>query len=196
VKALLLELSLLRWPLLSPRACTPWRWHWLRKQRLGEVRNGAASAGVSGGSPKVGNGFERLSLRGGFLGWRRYSPRSAGKTKIPPERAADLSGSFGGLVWFLAIFGGADRDASGRFRPRPWRLAYLICGLLFSSSALARSAVAGSAANACLPFGGGVVTFVLMLLRWGGDGQSQASSETTGASVETKKLCASIGYSI
>jgi dipeptide/tripeptide permease len=43
---------------------------------------------------------------------------------FPTERAANLTGLFGGLVWFLAIFGGAIADRLG-FR-RALSVAYLI----------------------------------------------------------------------
>src|SRR5208282_6251965 len=65
--------------------------------------------------------FERLSYYAAFASLARYLHETL---SFPLERAADLSGLFGGLVWFLAIFGGAIADRLG-FR-RALSLAYLI----------------------------------------------------------------------
>src|ERR1700735_2538212 len=65
--------------------------------------------------------FERLSYYAAFASLARYLHEAL---DFPTERAADLTGLFGGLVWFLAIFGGAIADRLG-FR-RALSLAYLI----------------------------------------------------------------------
>jgi proton-dependent oligopeptide transporter, POT family len=65
--------------------------------------------------------FERLSYYAAFASLARYLHESL---SFPTERAADLAGLFGGLVWFLAIFGGTLADRLG-FR-RALSLAYLI----------------------------------------------------------------------
>lgn len=65
--------------------------------------------------------FERLSYYAAFASLARYLHETL---SFPLERAASLSGLFGGLVWFLAIFGGAIADRLG-FR-RALSLAYLI----------------------------------------------------------------------
>src|SRR5690242_7314593 len=65
--------------------------------------------------------FERLSYYAAFATLSRYLHETL---TFPTERAADLSGFFGGLVWFLAIFGGAIADRLG-FR-RALAIAYLI----------------------------------------------------------------------
>ena len=65
--------------------------------------------------------FERLSYYAAFASLARYLHEAL---SFPTERAADLAGLFGGLVWFLAIFGGAIADRLG-FR-RALSLAYLI----------------------------------------------------------------------
>ena len=65
--------------------------------------------------------FERLSYYAAFASLARYLHEAL---NFPIERAADLTGLFGGLVWFLAIFGGAIADRLG-FR-RALSLAYLI----------------------------------------------------------------------
>jgi POT family proton-dependent oligopeptide transporter len=65
--------------------------------------------------------FERLSYYAVFASLVRYLHEVL---SFPTERAANLTGLFGGLVWFLAIFGGAIADRLG-FR-RALSLAYLI----------------------------------------------------------------------
>jgi POT family proton-dependent oligopeptide transporter len=65
--------------------------------------------------------FERLSYYAAFASLARYLHEAL---NFPTERAADLAGLFGGMVWFLAIFGGAIADRLG-FR-RALSLAYLI----------------------------------------------------------------------
>src|SRR5438552_7398246 len=65
--------------------------------------------------------FERLSYYAAFASLARYLHEAL---SFPTERAANLAGLFGGLVWFLAIFGGAVADRLG-FR-RALSLAYLV----------------------------------------------------------------------
>src|ERR1700688_1849627 len=65
--------------------------------------------------------FERLSYYAAFASLARYLHETLA---FPTERAADLAGLFGGMVWFLAIFGGAVADKLG-FR-RALSMAYLI----------------------------------------------------------------------
>lgn len=65
--------------------------------------------------------FERLSYYAAFASLARYLHESL---KFPVEQASSLTGLFGGLVWFLAAFGGALADRLG-FR-RSLSLAYLI----------------------------------------------------------------------
>ena len=65
--------------------------------------------------------FERLSYYAAFASLARYLNEAL---HFPAERASSLAGFFGGLVWFLAIFGGATADRLG-FR-RALSLAYLI----------------------------------------------------------------------
>src|SRR5207249_9299669 len=50
---------------------------------------------------------------------------------FPTRRSSDLTGLFGGMVWFLAIFGGALADRLG-FR-RSLGLAYLILTFAYFS---------------------------------------------------------------
>lgn len=65
--------------------------------------------------------FERLSYYAAFASLARYLHEVLA---FPTERATSLAGWFGGLVWFLAAFGGALADRLG-FR-RSLSLAYLI----------------------------------------------------------------------
>lgn len=65
--------------------------------------------------------FERLSYYAAFVSLARYLNETL---HFPFEKASSLTGLFGGLVWFLAIFGGTVADRLG-FR-RALSLAYLI----------------------------------------------------------------------
>ena len=70
--------------------------------------------------------FERLSYYAAFASLPRYLHESL---NFGVERATSLAGLFGGLVWFLAIFGGAAADRMG-FR-RALSLAYLILSISY-----------------------------------------------------------------
>src|SRR5205807_3362075 len=65
--------------------------------------------------------FERLSYYAAFASLARYLHETL---QFPTERVGALTGLFGGLVWFLAVFGGTLADRMG-FR-RALSLAYLI----------------------------------------------------------------------
>ena len=67
--------------------------------------------------------FERLSYYGAFASLANYLHE---KLSFPTEQTGTLTGIFGGMVWFLAIFGGTMADWLG-FR-RALSLAYLILG--------------------------------------------------------------------
>ena len=70
--------------------------------------------------------FERLSYYAAFASLARYLHETL---NFGVERASSLTGLFGGLVWFLAIFGGALADRLG-FR-RALSLAYLILSISY-----------------------------------------------------------------
>src|SRR5947209_1900656 len=72
--------------------------------------------------------FERLSYYAAFASLARYLNESLG---FSIENATSLTGLFGGLVWFLAIFGGTLADRLG-FR-RSLALAYLILSIAYFS---------------------------------------------------------------
>src|ERR1700757_4166926 len=88
------------------------------QQRLLDVRTGFECSFWVANLSEL---FERLSYYAAFASLARYLHEAL---SFPTERAADLAGLFGGLVWFLAIFGGAIADRLG-FR-RALSLAYLI----------------------------------------------------------------------
>ena len=70
--------------------------------------------------------FERLSYYAAFASLARYLNESL---KFPVTQASSLAGLFGGLVWFLAAFGGTLADRMG-FR-RSLSLAYLILSVAY-----------------------------------------------------------------
>lgn len=88
------------------------------QQRLHDVRTGFERPFWVANISEL---FERLSYYAAFASLARYLHEAL---SFPTERAASLAGLFGGLVWFLAIFGGAVADRLG-FR-RALSLAYLI----------------------------------------------------------------------
>ena len=65
--------------------------------------------------------FERLAYYGAFASLALYLQE---KLNFSTEQTGTLTGIFGGMVWFLAVFGGAAADRLG-FR-RALSLAYLI----------------------------------------------------------------------
>jgi proton-dependent oligopeptide transporter, POT family len=70
--------------------------------------------------------FERLSYYGAFASLALYLQ---GRLNFSTEQTGTLTGIFGGMVWFLAIFGGATADRLG-FR-RALSIAYLILAVAY-----------------------------------------------------------------
>jgi dipeptide/tripeptide permease len=70
--------------------------------------------------------FERLSYYGAFASLALYLQE---KLNFSTQQTGTLTGLFGGMVWFLAIFGGAAADRMG-FR-RALSVAYLILGAAY-----------------------------------------------------------------
>src|SRR5258708_20922981 len=70
--------------------------------------------------------FERLSYYGAFASLALYLQE---KLNFSTEQTGTLTGLFGGMVWFLAIFGGAAADRLG-FR-RALSIAYLILSVAY-----------------------------------------------------------------
>jgi proton-dependent oligopeptide transporter, POT family len=87
-------------------------------QRLAEVRDGFDRPFWVANISEI---FERLSYYGAFSSLAIYLQE---KLNFSTEQTGTLTGIFGGMVWFLAIFGGAIADRLG-FR-RALSLAYLI----------------------------------------------------------------------
>ncbi|HLJ23730.1 MAG TPA: MFS transporter [Candidatus Acidoferrales bacterium] len=92
-------------------------------QRLQEIREGFAPAFWVANISEI---FERLAYYGAFSSLANYLHESL---KIPTEQTGALTGWFGGMVWFLAILGGAVADRLG-FR-RALSLAYLILAIAY-----------------------------------------------------------------
>ncbi len=87
-------------------------------QRLTEIRNGFERPFWIANISEI---FERLSYYGAFSSLAVYLQE---KLNFSTEQTGTLTGIFGGMVWFLAIFGGAVADRLG-FR-RALSIAYLI----------------------------------------------------------------------
>src|ERR1700735_3133994 len=87
-------------------------------QRLTEIRDGFERPFWIANISEI---FERLSYYGAFSSLAVYLQE---KLNFSTEQTGTLTGIFGGLVWFLAIFGGAIADRLG-FR-RALAIAYLI----------------------------------------------------------------------
>ena len=87
-------------------------------QRLKEIREGFARPFWVANISEI---FERLSYYGAFSSLALYLQ---GKLNFSTEQTGTLTGFFGGMVWFLAVFGGAVADKLG-FR-RALSLAYFI----------------------------------------------------------------------
>src|SRR5712664_3967220 len=87
-------------------------------QRLQEIRDGFDRPFWVANITEI---FERLSYYGAFSSLALYLQ---GQLNFSTEQTGTLTGIFGGMVWFLAIFGGAVADKLG-FR-RALSLAYLI----------------------------------------------------------------------
>jgi POT family proton-dependent oligopeptide transporter len=70
--------------------------------------------------------FERLSYYGAFASLALYLQE---RLNFSTEQTGTLTGIFGGMVWFLAVFGGAAADRLG-FR-RALSIAYLILSVAY-----------------------------------------------------------------
>src|ERR1700724_4481343 len=92
-------------------------------QRLGEIRDGFERAFWGANLSEI---FERLSYYGAFSSLAVYLQE---KLNFSTEQTGTLTGIFGGMVWFLAIFGGAVADRLG-FR-RALSMAYLILSIAY-----------------------------------------------------------------
>ena len=87
-------------------------------QRLEEIRTGFERPFWVANISEI---FERLAYYGAFASLANYLRETL---SFPTEQTGTLTGIFGGMVWFLAIFGGAVADKLG-FR-RALSSAYLL----------------------------------------------------------------------
>src|ERR1700740_2508344 len=92
-------------------------------QRLQEIRTGFERPFWVANITEI---FERLSYYGAFSSLALYLHE---RLNFSTERTTARTSLFGGMVWFLAIFGGAAADRLG-FR-RALSIAYLILGVAY-----------------------------------------------------------------
>jgi dipeptide/tripeptide permease len=92
-------------------------------ERLEEIRTGFERPFWIANISEI---FERLSYYGAFASLALYLQE---KLNFSTEQTGTLTGIFGGMVWFLAIFGGAAADRLG-FR-RALSVAYLILAIAY-----------------------------------------------------------------
>ncbi|MBZ5642630.1 MAG: MFS transporter [Acidobacteriia bacterium] len=153
-------------------------------QRLRDIRDGFEPAFWVANVSEI---FERLAYYGAFSSLANYLHESL---SIPTEQTGSLAGLFGGMVWFLAILGGAVADRLG-FR-RALSSAYLILGCAyFLLGSLGASWMAP--VRAAVPLTG-LVAFVLVLPALGISMVKPCVVGTTARA--SKENVRSIGYSI
>ena len=131
--------------------------------------------------------FERLSYYAAFASLARYLHETL---EFPTQEASSLTGLFGGLVWFLAAFGGTVADRMG-FR-RALSLAYLILSIAYFLLGSVGAPWLAPVRNA-VPLGA-LVAFVLMLPALGIALVKPAVVGTTARA--SRENVRSIGYSI
>ena len=153
-------------------------------QRLQEIRDGFAPAFWVANVSEI---FERLAYYGAFSSLANYLHETL---SIPTEQTGSLTGLFGGMVWFLAILGGAVADRLG-FR-RALSSAYLILAcayfLLGSLGAAWMAPVRGAVPLV------GLLVFVLILPALG---ISMVKPSVVGTTARaSRENVRSIGYSI
>ncbi len=153
-------------------------------QRAGEIRRGFERAFWVANVSEL---FERLSYYAAFASLARYLHETL---NFPTQRASELSGLFGGLVWFLAIFGGAIADRMG-FR-RALSLAYFILAAAYFLLGSVGSPWLAPLRNA-MPLG----LFVGVILILPALGISLVKPAVVGTTARTSnENVRSIGYSI
>jgi proton-dependent oligopeptide transporter, POT family len=131
--------------------------------------------------------FERLSYYAAFASLARYLHESL---NFGVERASSLTGLFGGLVWFMAVFGGALADRLG-FR-RALSMAYLILSVsYFLLGSIAAPWLAP--VRQAVP----LVVFVSIILALPALGVALVKPSVVGTTARaSKENVRSIGYSI
>ncbi|HKB52690.1 MAG TPA: MFS transporter, partial [Ramlibacter sp.] len=131
--------------------------------------------------------FERLSYYAAFSSLALYLHE---KLNFSTEQTGTLTGIFGGMVWFLAIFGGAAADRLG-FR-RALSIAYLILSVAYFLIGSIGAPWLGPVRNA-LPLG----MFVGVILMLPALGISLVKPCVVGTTARaSKENVRSIGYSI
>lgn len=131
--------------------------------------------------------FERLAYYGAFASLALYLQE---KLNFSTEQTGTLTGIFGGMVWFLAIFGGAVADRLG-FR-RALSVAYFILGIAYFLIGSIGASWLAPVRNA-VPLG----LFVGFILTLPALGISLVKPCVVGTTARTsKENVRSIGYSI
>jgi proton-dependent oligopeptide transporter, POT family len=153
-------------------------------QRLKEIREGFEPAFWVANISEI---FERLAYYGAFSSLANYLHESL---NIPTEQTGSLAGLFGGMVWFLAILGGAVADRLG-FR-RALSFAYLILACAYFLLGSLGSAWMAPVRNSVPLLG--LVAFVLVLPALG---ISMVKPSVVGTTARaSRENVRSIGYSI
>ena len=152
--------------------------------RVREIREGFAPAFWVANITEL---FERLAYYGAFASLAIYLHQTLG---FPTEQTSSLSGVFGGLVWFLAIIGGAVADRLGFRRALSTAYVILTCSyfLLGSIGASWMGPVRGA-----IP----LYWLVLGILMLPALGISMVKPAVVGSTARgSKESVRSIGYSI
>src|SRR5579871_5062461 len=153
-------------------------------QRLSEIRDGFERPFWIANISEI---FERLSYYGAFSSLAVYLQE---KLNFSTEQTGTLTGIFGGMVWFLAIFGGAVADRLG-FR-RALSLAYLILAAAYFLIGSVGASWLAPLRNA-VPLG----LFVGVILILPALGISMVKPSVVGTTARASKPnVRSIGYSI
>lgn len=153
-------------------------------ERLQEIRTGFERPFWIANFTEI---FERLSYYGAFASLALYLQE---RLNFSTEQTGTLAGIFGGMVWFLAIFGGAVADRIG-FR-RALSTAYLILAVAYFLIGSIAAPWLSPVRNA-LPLGL-FVGFILMLPALGISMVKPCVVGTTARA--SKENVRSIGYSI
>ena len=153
-------------------------------QRFEEIRTGFERSFWVANITEI---FERLAYYGAFASLALYLQE---QLNFSTEQTGTLTGIFGGMVWFLAIFGGAAADRLG-FR-RALSVAYLILGASYFLIGSIGASWLAPVRNA-VPLGL-LVGFILILPALGVSLVKPCVVGTTARA--SKENVRSIGYSI
>jgi len=153
-------------------------------ERLQEIRDGFERPFWIANISEI---FERISYYGAFSSLALYLQE---KLNFSTEQTGTLTGIFGGMVWFLAIFGGAIADRMG-FR-RALSLAYLILATAYFLIGSVGASWLAPIRNA-VPLG----LFVAVILMLPALGVSMVKPCVVGTTARaSKENVRSIGFSI